>query len=214
MSALTHLSANRREKGHTVLPLGWALLVVGFTAYIFPWLINPAASLSPNAYDLAEWASLPPVERAVNPPLVTSLFLRLPLVCLAVITAFQETPPIKRWFRLSVVAGFAIAAFPPLEFFTQARNDPNFRQQFTLALMTLIGGLVGTSKSGRRFQRPIIILFAFVGATACMIGLVQGYGLMRQFGLAAQPGLGGVVLVFVFLAFAIMELQRIQARIA
>jgi hypothetical protein len=191
------------------------LLLLGLLAYATPWLINPGVNLSSNAYDLAEWASLPPAERAVNPPLVTSLCLRLPLVCLALIAVLQETATKKRWFRLSVVAGFTIAGLPPLEFFTQTSSDPNFRQQFALSLVTLIGGLVVSASTIRKlFQTPIILVLAFAGTTACMIGLAQGYRLMRQFGSQMQAGLGGVVMAFVFLAFAVTELQRRRTRTA
>ena len=38
----------------------------------------------------------------------------------------------------------AIALLPPLEYFTQATNDPNYRQQFVLALITGLIGIILT----------------------------------------------------------------------
>jgi hypothetical protein len=112
------------------------------------------------------------------------------------------------------MVSITIAILPTLEFFTQASGDANFRQQFILSVATLLGGLVASNRIGKQFQGQIILLIAFMGGAACVLGLVQSYNLFHQFGLAPETGLGGVTLVVAFLAFAAMGLQMARARTA
>ncbi|MFN8529394.1 MAG: hypothetical protein U0670_12340 [Anaerolineae bacterium] len=57
-------------------------LSLGLIGYFSAWVVNPGVALTLHAFDLAEWASLHPVVRA-EPMLITTLLLRLPLLCFA-----------------------------------------------------------------------------------------------------------------------------------
>lgn len=169
--------------------------------YLFPWLVNPSASLSPNAYDLAEWASLHPAVRDATPALLTSLLLRLPLACLALLIGFTAR---RGLFPALIVLVLAAALLPPPEF-VKALDNSNYRQQAALALFTLIGGAIGFSGRLPRVRHWIAAAIALLGALVSIIGLLQGYNLMHGFSLPAQIGIGGVLLVPLFLIVAGVE---------
>lgn len=173
--------------------------------YLLPWVVNPAASLTPNGYELAEWTSLHPAVRGASPPLMTSLLLRLPLVCIALVVAFTTRRSIvAAMFVLVVSAGL----LPPE--LLQATGNPNSTQQGALALITLIGGMVGVSEILPRTRRWVASAIAVVGGVACVVGLAQGVDLMRGFTLPAQIGIGGAVLAVVFAAAAYDAATRKQ----
>ena len=98
--------------------------------YLFPWVVNPGVSLSLGGYDLAEWASLHPAVRDATPALFTSLLLRLPLACLALLIAFTAQ---RRLLPVLIVLIAALGLLPPPEFI-KATNDPNYRQQVDFSL--------------------------------------------------------------------------------
>jgi hypothetical protein len=172
--------------------------------YLFPWLVNPGVSLSLNAYDLAEWASLHPAVRNATPTLLTSLLLRLPLACLALLIAFTTR---RGLFPALIVLIAALALLPPPEFI-KALDDPNYRQQAALALLTLIGGVIGLSEILPRLRHLIAAALGLLGALACIIGLFQSYDLMRDFNLPTQIGMGGALLTLIFIIVAGVEVKN------
>ncbi len=176
----------------------YILIALMIVLYLFPWVVNPAASLSPNAYDLAEWTSLHPAVHAQTPMLLTSLLLRLPLACLALLITFSTR---RGTIPVVLVILIAVALLPPFEFI-HALDDSNYRQQAALALLALIGGAVGLSGVLPRYRPWIAAGAALIGAAASLIGLAQGYDLMRGFELPSQIGLGGVALGISFIVTA------------
>lgn len=174
-----------------------ALLVV---AYALPWMTIPTISgLTVSAYDLAEWASIHPAVR-VDPLLLTPLLLRLPLVCLAIWVACQ---PLARWLRVVFVGLLAAASLPPLEFFTIARSDANYQQQFLLALVALVGGgaMIGICSLRQRVPPMLVNAVAAIalggGAAAALVGMLRAHTLFRDFALDVQTGIGSIVFVAV-----------------
>lgn len=165
--------------------------------YLLPWVTNPAAALSPNGYDLAEWLSLHPAVRDGAIPYLATALLRLPLVCFALLIAFTT-----RRSLLSGLAALILAAAVLRPEFVTALGDPNYRQQAALAGAALIGGVIGFSGIAGRWQRWIAAGIALVGAAASIGGLVQGYDLMRGFSLPTGLGLGGIALALTFILFA------------
>jgi hypothetical protein len=170
------------------------LLVLGCTAYSLPWLMNPGSGLSLGAYDLAEWTSLHPAVRSGNPALLTTLLLRLPLACLGLIISIGFLRR-KLIFAVVVIVLTGSALLPPLEFFTQYRDDPNYQQQFFLALFTIATGVLSMAIRPDHLTKSLVILLAIVGAGSSLAGLLQGYALLEQFKLPTQFGLGGIGLV-------------------
>jgi hypothetical protein len=179
-----------------------------FGLYLLPWVVNPEASLTPNGYELAEWTSLHPVVRGGNPPLVPSLLLRLPLVCIPLVVAFsaRQRSPLAALLVLVVSAGL----LPPE--LLQASGNANSSQQGVLALVTLIGGMIGVSGILPKVRRWIATGAALVGAIASVLGLAQGVDLMRGFNLPAEIGLGGVALATAFALTAAASVYLITTK--
>jgi hypothetical protein len=173
------------------------LLVLGCAAYSLPWLTNPGSGLSLGAYDLAEWTSLHPTVRSGNPALLTTLLLRLPLACLGLIISIGFLRE-KLGFAVLVIVLTGIALLPPLEFFTQYRDDPNYQQQFFLALFTIATGILSIAIRPEILIKSLVILLVVVGAGSSLAGLLQGYSLLEQFKLPTQFGLGGIGLVAIY----------------
>jgi len=181
------------------------LIFLALVAYCLPWLLNPGVSLSFGVYDLAEWTSLHPVVRAGSPPLLLTLVLRLPLICLTVMFAFSRAHILLRAIFVLVIAA---ALLPPLEFITQSPDDPNYRQQFFLALATFGIGGIGLSGFLARWHRMIQIGGGIVGAVTAIWGLAQAYELMNAYRLPVQLGLGGLFFIGLCIAFSLVEIKE------
>jgi hypothetical protein len=186
-----------------------ALFLLGCAAYSLPWLANHSTGLSFGAYDLAEWASLHPAVRGANPTLLASFLLRLPLACLGLlcfIGLYRE----NLWLRLIFLALIGIALLPPLEFFTQYRDDPNYRQQFFLAVSTVLFGILSMSLVRRDYIRPLVIALVLIGAISSLWGLLQGYSLMTAFNLTTRISFGGIALLAIYALTGFVLLRGFQ----
>lgn len=190
----------------------YALIALMFALYLLPWVVNPAVSLTMNGYELAEWTSLHPAVQAATPPLLTSLLLRVPLVCIALLAAF--TSRAEKWssrvIPALIVLVVAAGLLPPE--LIQATDNPNSRQQGGLALVTLIGGAVGLSGVLPGYRKWLAAGIAIIGGAASVIGLVQGHSLMQGFDVPTYIGVGGVGLAVLFgvAAFGIVTNQTGQ----
>ncbi|MDX1995830.1 MAG: hypothetical protein SF029_25845 [bacterium] len=173
----------------------WTLLVAGIIAYNLPWASGKGAALTYGAYDLAEWVSLHPAVRA-DSLLLGSLLLRLPALVLAWIAALSA----RRFFsfQLLFVLLTAMTLLPPLDFITQ-RGDVNYRQQFFIALATVIGGFIGLSGVFGRVQWVAAILVALGGVGVSIAGSWRALELLNGFALPVQLGSGSVLMIGVFL---------------
>ncbi len=187
------------EKGHfhlrKIIYIAVALMLL---FYLFPWVINPGVSLSLGGYDLAEWASLHPAVRDTAPTLLTSLLLRLPLTCLALLIAFTVRSGL---LPVMIVLIAALGLLPPPEFI-KATNDPNYRQQAALAFFTLIGSAIALSGRLARLHPWIAAAIGLLGAISSILGLLQSYNLMRDLNLPTQIGAGGALLALMFVIVA------------
>lgn len=172
--------------------LGWILILLALVAYTLPWLVAPSSSLSPGAYDLAEWMSLHPAARYVQPPLLPSLLLRLPLACLGLIIAFAPMG-LAGWARGLVVLVLGMALLPPIEFFTLYRNDPNYQQQFGLALFVLISGVISLSRFLSQWRLPLAAGLAGIATAASLIGLKESLTLFQELTHITTTGAGIVL---------------------
>jgi hypothetical protein len=182
------------------------LIIISLIAYILPWVVNSGTSLTLNAYDLADWTSLTPDAHSSSPILFTSLLLRLPVVCIAFLITMHSAT--KRWIALLLVICFAIALLPPFEFITRARDDINYRQQFALATVTVVGGWLILGKRLVRFRSQLEVTLLTMGLIGALSGLVRAVNLMQQFELSTQPGAGIVLLTVVFLSLVIIAIKN------
>jgi hypothetical protein len=187
----------------------WVMALLALVAYTLPWLTSSTASLSFGGYDLAEWASLHPDVRAA-PLLVTSLLLRLQPTLLAFIIAVNSPRPTSslRW-RISAafVSVIVIGLLPPLEFFVETSSDGNHQQQLGIALLTLLGGVVGLSGLLSRWKRPITIAVALTGAASSVAAFFQAIALMARFNLHVQVGWGALLLSALCILLALTHVR-------
>ncbi|MCB9451760.1 MAG: hypothetical protein H6672_09985 [Anaerolineaceae bacterium] len=193
--------------------MGWLLLFAALLAYALPWLIGSGGSLSPGAYDLAEWVSLHPAARYGQPPLLPSFLLRFSLACLALIFAVAPLHIPRRVRGLGILL-FTIALLPPFEFFTIYRDDPNYQQQFSLALVTLIGGGIGLSRFTDRWRLPLTALLTGMAVLTSIAGFSQSYILFQELNIRFHLGAGVVIFVLANVGVCIgivgILLQRIN----
>jgi hypothetical protein len=172
------------------------LLVLAIIGYMLPWVKTPAQSLSMGAYDLSEWTSLHPVVRQTLPFLWVTLTLRVPLAIMGILLATYFGSTLHyNMIGLLLILVTAIALLPPLEFFTVYREDPNYQQQFFLALLTIVIGVIITIWRNRQLQRILPLLLSLLGCLSAAAGLYQAYQLMQGFDIPTSIGYGGLITV-------------------
>ncbi|MFW5709553.1 MAG: hypothetical protein ACOCX5_04965 [Chloroflexota bacterium] len=180
-----------------------ALSVLCLIAYMLPWVNSPGVSLSMGAYDLAEWASLTPAARAESPQLLTSLLLRLPLACIAIVFALSVAHSLRitagRWLGVAFVVMIVLLQLPPFAFATTGRHDPNYQQQFLVAVVTLFGGMLGISGYLRKWTKWIITGLVITGTATSLIGFLRAHDLMNAYMPAISAGMGAPLLILLFL---------------
>lgn len=198
------------------LPYGWiTLLILALIAYTLPWVVGGSASLTFGAFDLAEWASLHPTNRALAPTLLTSFLLRMPLVCLAWIIAFNAPPyPFKSaswWIHTLLCLILAVLSTPPLEFLTIFREDVNYIQQASLTLVAGVGCAIGLGGIFKKYRVYIAILAGIIGIITSIWGMINGYALLSDFQINVSVGIGMIISVMMFIimcGYAWIESKR------
>lgn len=167
------------------------LLLLGLLGYVSPWAVTGSAPMTLNAFDLAEWTSLHPAQRHTEPPLLAPLLLRAQLVILTLTFAVTAS---RRWISAVAVVLLALAQLPPFEYVYDIANL-NYRQQFGLALFSLIAGLVATRFGHRRLMRFLLIVLPVLGIVSVYAGVSQAFGVYRQLQSVASVGMGPWLLV-------------------
>lgn len=189
----------------------FALTAAALILYFVPWVDAGSASLTFGAYDLAEWTSLHPAVRFVEPALVMTLLLRL--VPALLVIGLAAWASLCRGSGLWWLAGLTVliaagGLLPPFEFIANT-GDPNYRQQFVVALTALIGGLASWSGLLGRHHRWITLGTA-IGALACAaVGLTQALALFDGFRIDTAVGTGGPGLMLCALALAVIALRAL-----
>jgi hypothetical protein len=177
----------------------WALGAV--LAFYLPWITNPAAALTFNAYDLAEWTSLRPDVRGGAIPLLAPLLLRAVLGLIALLFGLRALNHAgwQRWLYAALALALAITLLPPLDFFRGAFDDPNYRQQFGLAVGTLIGLVALAALAGGKLsaltQQRIEAGIAVLAIASALAGEILAQGVVRSLNIPAPMGVGLVVIV-------------------
>ena len=187
---------SRRDQEYERLPL--ILSLIGLVGYALPWVVATSAPMTLNAFDLAEWASLHPAQRHASPPLLAPLLLRTQLLILTV--TFGAAASSRPWTSIIAVLVLILAAaqLPPFEYVYDIANL-NYRQQFILALLSLLAGLTATRLSNRRIMRSLLVLLPVIGVVTAYAGLSQALDVYRQLQPVASIGLGPFVLVGCYL---------------
>ena len=198
-------SLNQAAASHNLL--SFCLLALLLAGLLLPWLVAPNAAMTLNAYDLAEWTSLHPAQAGTSPPLLVPLMLRWQALLLcALVGAIAETPRARRVAAL-LVCLLAVAQLPPVEFAKDLGNL-NYRQQFGLALASLLLGLAVLRWRSGRWRHKAICLCALVGMATCWLGANQALAVYHSLADGGSIGLGaGMALV----AYAGMALASARA---
>lgn len=175
--------------------IGLLLLAVG--CYSAPWYAHSTAGFTMNAFDLAEWASVHPAVRSSHPPMITSFLLRFPLVAVVVGLALvvHELPdPRYRWMVRAVAGLLLIRLFPPVDFFTSARQDPNYRQMAFLFALASVGWLSSLAAYRLPVWARAWLLAVLMAASvlAGWSGLSRAGVLLDNFEIAVRVGWGVV----------------------
>ena len=181
-------------------------LIAWSIAYTIPWATTSGSSLTLNAYDLAEWTSLNPVVRNASVSLLPTLALRL-LPALIVIWYSQHTE-LPRYIRLLLVFIVGIGLLPPLEFFFGNLNDPNFRQQFGIAIFAVLSGALLTLNNSLSWQRLLRLSALLLILTLGVIGLVISVTSLSAFEISIQLGFGGILFIALAAWRGIQEIKK------
>ncbi len=178
------------------------LLSLALLGYALPWAVTSSAPMTLNAFDLAEWTSLHPAQRHTEPPLLAPLLLRAQLVILTLTLALAAS---GRWITALVVLLLALAQLPPFEYVYDFANL-NYRQQFGLALFSLIAGFVATRFGHRRLMRFLLIVLPILGIVSVYAGVSQAFEVYRQLQSVASVGMGPWLLAVSYVGIAAIGL--------
>lgn len=186
-------------------PLFMILLLTGLLGYALPWAVTSSAPMTLNAFDLAEWASLHPAQRHTSPPLLAPLLLRAQLLILTLILALtMSRQPYKLLSTIAVVV-LALAQLPPFEYVYDIANV-NYRQQFGLALASLLAGLVITRLGTGRIKGTLLVVLPIVGVVSLFVGASQALDVYRRLQPVANVGLGPWLLIASYTGVAVTGL--------
>lgn len=187
----------RSSENNSTDALAPALCLLAIAAYLLPWVQAANAAMTLNAFDLAEWASLHPLQHSAAPPLLASLLLRVQLPILALCIALWARSRSQRMFAALVALALAAAQLPPLEFL-QHLADPNYRQQLALAGATIALAVVLPRLVKQRYRTLLTGLLALLGIVTALAGLDQALALYRATLERGEAGGGLWLIVFAY----------------
>lgn len=196
----------RSSENNSTDALAPALWLLAIAAYLLPWVLAANAAMTLSAFDLAEWASLHPLQQSATPPLLASLLLRVQLPILALCIALWARSRNQRIFAALVALALAAAQLPPLEFL-QNLADPNYRQQLALAGATIALAVVLPRLVKQRYQTLLTGLLALLGIVTALAGLHQALALYRLTLERGEPGGGLWLIVFAYAGMTVYALR-------
>ena len=198
---------SRRIESGNALMLTVALVLIGFGGYLLPWIVASSGPMTLNAFDLAEWASLVPAQRGTFPPLIVPLLLRTQPVLLSLLLSVIAVGRKGMAVAALAICLVAIAQLPPFEYVYDI-NNLNYRQQFVLAVVSLVAGLLLLPHGRRWIALAVKLALAIVGIGTATLGLSGAMALFSQFGLAAVPGAGIWILILGYAAIIALALYE------
>lgn len=202
---MTQINRNARST------IFWGVCAIACLAYTLPWVANTNQTLDLNAYDLAEWLSLHPAAQQM-PFRLPALALRGQLLILVALIAWQPKPT-NRWLGMLCISLLIIAQLPPLDFVNNT-GDLNQRQQFLLAVGSLISAGIGYSSVLRKHRSNIMILLSIIGIIGVGVSIQQVLTLMPAYGLETRLGVGAFLLLMCYFVLGILNfaVRRINTK--
>ena len=178
-------------------------------AYVLPWVHNPGAGLTVNAYDLAEWTTLHPAVRSADLPYLPSFALRGQLLVITVILALNAPRRFTLiwWLHAIGVLLLGVAQLPPLEFVTQP-GDGNYQQQALLAATSLIVAGIALLGWLSKIREPVIGFLCVVAIASVFFAVGRSIDLMQGFSLPAERGLGSGLMLVVYVVLGAWALLQ------
>jgi hypothetical protein len=177
-------------------------LALGLICYYLPWYTHETAGFTTHAFDLAEWSSIHPAVRAESPAMLTSFLLRAPQLALIValaLAANKLSDVRARWILRGIALLLVLRFVPPSDFFSNARDDPNYRQ---MALLTGLGfaltlAAIPLERAPERWQDGAVAVLLLAGVVAGWMGLSRAGILLDNFEIdvSVGPGIIGLSLV-------------------
>ena len=117
------------------------------------------------------------------------MLLRLQLVILSVLlAALASRQPLKALSGIIIVA-LAVSQLPPFEYVYDIANM-NYKQQFILAVTSIVAGLLVIRFSGKRVLGILASVLPVVGIISATYGLSLAYDLFEQLQPGGSIGLG------------------------
>jgi len=203
---------SRRIESGKASMLMVALVLMGLAGYLLPWIVASSGPMTLNAFDLAEWASLVPAQRGTSPPLVVPLLLRTQPVLLSLLLGVIAVGRKEMAIAALAICLLATAQLPPFEYVYDI-NNLNYRQQFVLAAVSLVAGLLLLPLGRRWIALAVKMALAISGIGTAALGLSGAMALFSQFGLAAAQGAGIWILILCYaLMIALVFYEAMRAR--
>lgn len=187
------------------------LLLLALAGYLLPWVTAPNAAMTLNAFDLAEWTSLHPIQQQAIPPLIAPFLLRAQLAILAVLITLWSTSRNERFFAFLFVALLSVSQLPPLEFLKNIA-DPNYRQLLFLAIATIILSTGLGLILPAQFRPFVIIFLAVSGIVTSLLGQSQAIELYQVTLEQGETGGGLCLIVAAYAAISLNVLRRLLRR--
>ncbi len=192
-------------------PAMFALIALALFGYAQPWIVAPVGSMTLNAPDLAEWASLVPSQRVTTPPLLAPLLIRLQPMMLTLLLGGITAGRRKMAMSAAAICLLAASQLPPFEFVYDI-NNLNYRQQFSLAALSLIAGICLIPIQTRRVLLLAAALIGAAGLVTSAFGLSTAIELYGAFEFDAVPGAGIWILGLSYVALIAIALREILTR--
>jgi hypothetical protein len=190
----------------------YGALSLAALGYFTPWVWHKSAAFTLQGYDLAEWLSLLPNARAGILPLLLPLLVRSVLALLAVLFALAAARQRNlRWLPTATAGALGITLLPPPAFLRNT-GDPNYQQQFMLAVITLLV-LVGVASMWPAFQLPrarrrLEIALAALAITCTLIGAALGLTAVGTYVRGTVVGVGVLLALVGLLVYVALILDR------
>jgi len=200
-------NSEKNSGGNEVL----VLLLLALAGYLLPWITAPNAAMTLNAFDLAEWTSLHPLQQQATPPLIAPLLLRAQLSILAALITLWSTGRKERFLAFLFVALLSVSQLPPLEFLSNVA-DPNYRQLLFLAIATILLSTGLGFILPAQFERLVIVFLAVTGIVTSLVGQSQAIELYQVTLEQGATGGGLWLTTGVYAAFIFYALPNFRTR--
>ncbi len=140
----------------------------------------------------------------MTPPLLTPLLLRASSGLIAVTLANRAATlrsGIAGWSLRVLALLIGVGLLTPFDFLRNSFGDPNYRQQFGVALVTVLAVLISVWRPSQRLSMGAVILAALCG----VVGGVLGLNAFRALGIHDAVGVGLILTVAALLASVLIS---------